>query len=134
MILKSGSLARIGNCFFLLRSPCGCFVNDSDFPSHGVDSMRRAWTEKELRFLKRYYPDKPTGWLMRRLERSKAPIYGMATTLDLRKSEKYLAGPNGPRLQPGHSRGKTTQFKKGHIPHNKGKKDGPPGQFVENTI
>ncbi|MDA8138008.1 MAG: HNH endonuclease signature motif containing protein [Desulfobacteraceae bacterium] len=82
-------------------------------------SSRRAWTKKEVAIIRRLYADKPTRELAGLLGRSARSIYAQAYLLGLNKNEKYIRTC---RLQPGHAKGRATQFKQGHLPHNKGKK------------
>ena len=82
--------------------------------------MRKIWTNDELRLLRRLYQDTPTRDLTDRLCRSERSIYAQSHILGLHKSKKYLNSADCGRLHPGHKRGKATQFKPGHRPHNFG--------------
>jgi len=81
----------------------------------------RLWTKKELRYLKKHYSDTPTWKLAEQMNRSKCAIFGQAYKLALKKSEAFLNSPFSGRLPAGFKGGVKTQFKPGHIPHNKGK-------------
>jgi len=98
---------------------------------------RRYWTEKEIGYLRKHYPNAPTKILCIHLGRS---CSGMAMKLGIQKSEAFRNDPvlsgrtNGQRggstrFKPGHKAwnkgmkgidigGKETQFKPGHKPHN----------------
>lgn len=73
-----------------------------------------------MNVLRRYYPDTPTRELAVRLGRTKSSVYGQAKLLGLRKSREYLRSEKCGIFFPGHQRGKATQFKPGHRPHNAG--------------
>lgn len=79
-----------------------------------------AWTAKENAIVRRDYADTPTAVLATRLRRTPRAVYFHAKRLGLTKSDAYLASPAAGRLQPGTTRGRRTQFPKGHVPHNKG--------------
>ena len=83
---------------------------------------RKRWTDADVRILKREYPNTPTRERAERFGRTMRSVYVKAKALGLRKSKAYMQGAHADRFRPGNQRGKATQFKPGHRPHNKGKK------------
>jgi hypothetical protein len=94
---------------------------------------RRPWTDRERATLARLYPDTRTNLIACRMRRSIESINGKAALLGLRKSAAYLASPAACRLRRGEHPGKATQFRKGHVPANKGlRRPGyAPGRMAE---
>jgi len=88
---------------------------------------RKPWTQEEISVLIKDYQDTSTNELAERFGRTLKSVCTKAFDLGLRKSEEYMSGPNSPGWKPGNSLGRATQFKKGSIPHNKGKKGFDPG-------
>ena len=84
--------------------------------------MRTPWTREELELLRTEYPGTPTWALAIRMNRTPRAIYDQANTMGLRKTAEYMQSPETNRLRPGHKKGKATQFKPGHRPHNQGEK------------
>lgn len=84
---------------------------------------KRKWTQDEIDALKRMYPDHFAGEIGAVLNRKKASVYCMAQKLGLRSSEDKIRRTG---LCSCHSPGtRASQFKKGHVPMNKGKKVSP---------
>lgn len=82
---------------------------------------RRLWTPAEDAQLRALYPDTPMPVLRAALPgRSARSIYQRAATLELRRSDAYLASPAACRLRRGENVGKAHQFQPGHVPANKG--------------
>ncbi len=82
---------------------------------------RQPWTPEEEAYLREHYPDGLTSAIAAHLERSIYKIYTKARKLGLSKSDEYIRNPrNRCRLRRGHGVGKSTQFRKGHAPANKG--------------
>lgn len=77
--------------------------------------------DEELRVL---YPITRTDKLAEKFGCSKYTIYNMAFAMGLKKSYEFLQSPESGRLVKGSTRteGIRYQFKKGHIPANKGRK------------
>ena len=88
----------------ILRNPNGRFSKDED------------------KIIKELYSNTKTKAIAEKLKRSIYSIYNRANILNLKKSPEFLASPECGRLYPGHNKGKSTQYPKGHVPANKGKK------------
>lgn len=58
------------------------------------------WTLEEKNILRELYPENSTEDLMLFLNRSKTAILHKASRMGLRKSEKFMAGPESGRFQP----------------------------------
>ena len=58
------------------------------------------WSHEEKNILRELYPENSTEDLMLFLNRSKAAILHKASGMGLRKSEKFMAGPESGRFQP----------------------------------
>ena len=86
--------------------------------------MNKNWTEKENDTLRACYADTPTSAIAEWFNRSLRSVYMQANKLGLKKSESFLTAQNK-RLSYEMivlGKNKATQFKKGHTPVNKGKK------------
>ncbi len=70
--------------------------------------------------MRELYSDMPTAQVARRLGRSISSVNGRVQKLGLKKSAAYLASPDACRLRRGDHVGRPFQFKKGHVPANKG--------------
>jgi len=93
---------------------------------HGISKfIRKVFTVDENNFLIKMYPDTRTDKIAEQLNRTVRSIYMQATNLKLKKSKEFLASPESGILTKGTTRGKATQFGKGHIPANKGVKMSP---------
>jgi len=79
------------------------------------------YTEHEIDFIKAYYASTKTSKIAADLNRKVGAIYSMADRLGLKKSAEFLKSPESGRsnLITG---GKATRFTKGQTPFNKGKK------------
>jgi hypothetical protein len=82
-------------------------------------AVKKHWTPEEVDILQARYPHEPTAAIAKDLGRRVGSVYQHALKIGLRKSAEYLAGPHACRLR-GDS-GHAHRFKKGLIPHNKGK-------------
>jgi hypothetical protein len=84
--------------------------------------IRRPWSQRDLDRLASLYPGRPTVKVAKLLRRSVRSVYAVAAKLRLRKIEVFLASAESGRLKKGQSWPgmERTQFKKGHIPANKG--------------
>ena len=78
--------------------------------------MRRFWTHEEEARLREMYPNTGNKELSQLFRRSEEAIFLKAAKLELSKSKKYLA---------------SIRFKKGHVPHNKGKPSISVGRMKE---
>lgn len=78
------------------------------------------WTAEEHAILRSDYPDMLTSELATRMGRSVKSIYSQVDRLGIRKSDEWLDSPASRRLRRGDNHNPITQFKKGHVPHNKG--------------
>lgn len=85
--------------------------------------VRKYWTVVQLRTLRTKYPGVRTDELAAELGMDLDATYRMAAKLGLKKSREYLASEACHRNKQG---GNSGSFKKGIVPHNKGKKM-PPG-------
>jgi hypothetical protein len=84
---------------------------------------RRFWTEAEIEKLRNIYPHVKTSSVAWFLHRKTTAIYRMAAKLDIHKTVEFLTSDESGQLHKGGPpRSVVTQFKKGMIPHNKGKK------------
>ena len=81
------------------------------------------WKEHEVELLKRLYPNTYANTIANILKKPVSSIYDKAHKLQLKKHPEFLK--NNCRFKPGTTVGLNTQFKKGIIPHNKGKKMNP---------
>ena len=91
--------------------------------NHGIPRfIRKIFTEDENNFLIKNYPGTRTDKIAENLNRTVRSIYMQATNLGLKKSKAFMASPESGILTKGTTRGKATQFVKGHVPANKGVK------------
>jgi hypothetical protein len=83
---------------------------------------RQPWTAAEEAFLRQQYPDQRTEKLARTLGRPRYAVYNKAATLGLRKSQAFYDSPESGIPRKGETQPGTEQyqFKKGHVPANKG--------------
>jgi hypothetical protein len=95
--------------------------------------LRRYWTADDLAIIRECYADTPTADLAKRLGRHIYSIYNAAEKLGLSKSEEFMASPAACRLRRGDNVGAEFRFKKGIVPHNKGRKTPgvSPGRMAE---
>ncbi len=80
--------------------------------------MRQCWTAEEETYLREHYQDASTSAIATHLQRTVEKIYAKAGRMGLAKSAEYLR--SNCRLRLGHGIGKSTQFRTGHAPANKG--------------
>jgi len=83
---------------------------------------RQEWTEKEIEELIELFPHVKTETLTDKFNRNYRKIANKAHALNLKKSEEFMQSNFSGTLKKGDLRRLATQFKKGHIPPNKGKK------------
>lgn len=79
----------------------------------------KKWTDEEIELLRKHYPITRTEDVCRMLGRSRGSIYSMVACLGIKKTEDYLKQHvyvMDPKI------GKSTRFKPGQKPVNKGKK------------
>lgn len=81
---------------------------------------RRAWTPEEETLVRRKYPDTPTAELAEELGRTPRSVYSYAKIWGIKKSTAFLDTPASGRIRSGQRFGRSTEFKPGNIPHNKG--------------
>ncbi len=82
----------------------------------------KPWTDEEIRILTDRYPGERSSDIAKDLGRSLSSVYGAATKLGLSKDLEVVARMARERtLRPDHG-GRKHQFKKGHVPANKGTK------------
>ena len=84
--------------------------------------MKRTYTQKELDEIRQRYPYEKTQVIAESMGIKVASVYNLAYKLGLKKSPEYLLTPGCGRLMKGNRNGIAGEFKKGHVPHNKGKK------------
>jgi hypothetical protein len=91
------------------------------------------YTDAERALVRELYADTPTAEIAKRLGRETCSVYRIASSMGLRKSPEYLAGPNACRLRRGDGVGSGTRFKPGQVPANKGtRRPGwAPGRMAE---
>lgn len=82
-------------------------------------------TEKEYLWLFNNYPIKSSAECAKHLKRDLKFIYRFAAKCGLKKEPKFLSSESSGRFQKMTQAGINFQFKKGHIPQNKGKKMTP---------
>jgi hypothetical protein len=87
--------------------------------------MGSKWTGKEIETLRRLYSDTPTNDLANMLGRPYAGVYAKANLLGLRKSEAYMKKILEIEAEKLRILGAKSRFKKGNVPHQKGKKMPP---------
>lgn len=92
---------------------------------------QRIWTATDIEILRKEYQDTPTKTLAERLGVSAAAVYSKAYGLGLKKSKAYLDSPAACRLDG--FVGSSCRFKKGHKPHNAGKKGWQAGGNARKT-
>ena len=79
------------------------------------------YTNKEIQIIKEIYPHVSSDEVAKRLGRTVKSVYYKAKDLGVKKSEEYLSTLASGRFNK-FKPFKETQFKKGHTPFNKGKK------------
>lgn len=76
----------------------------------------------ERQYIRDHYPHEPTKIVANDLNRSIASVYGHAKASGIAKSESFMESALSGRRNFSRLNTKKTQFKKGHIPANKGMK------------
>lgn len=84
--------------------------------------MRKIWTQAEIDIVVEMYPDHYTRDIADRLQRTPSSIYQAASSLRLKKSDKWRENDRAYRAELLARTGEEFRFKKGQIPPNKGKK------------
>lgn len=84
--------------------------------------MRQFWTPYKISLLRKLYPHTSTKIVAEKVNMSIYSCYNKAYFLGLKKTKKFLGSKESGIFIKGSKIGKNTQFKKGHIPINKGKK------------
>ena len=89
----------------------------------------RHWTPAQLQVLREKYPDTPTAQLAAELGRHIGSVHQKATVMGIRKSAAFMASVSSGRRQLAKQSAaiKSTQFKQGLVPWNKGVKGYNPG-------
>lgn len=82
----------------------------------------RKYTDAQLDEIRQRYPHEKTQVIADSMSIAVASIYNLAYKLGLKKSEEYLLTPGCGRLLKGTRNGIAGEFKKGHVPFNKGLK------------
>jgi len=83
--------------------------------------MKKIWEDSEITYMFDNFPNMPTQEVANQLGRSYGSVSSMASILGLKKSEEFHNSAASGRMKKGDRRGISTQFKKGGVPHNKGK-------------
>lgn len=91
-------------------------------PDH---SDRKPLSSTDRQFLADHYADSSSAWIATQLGRTLSAVYRTAQLMGLKKSEAFLNGDQAGRLLPGSQLGASTRFKKGQVPHTKGKRVSP---------
>ena len=107
--------------------------------AHPTDRFRagkRLWSAVDDVLLLARYPHESTAAIARDFRRTVSAVYGRAAGLGLAKSAEYLASPAACRLRRGDHPGAAFQFRKGHVPANKGlRRPGwAPGRMKETQV
>lgn len=84
---------------------------------------RKVWTDSDRRRLAALYPDTRMSDLIRIFGASERSIYSQAHLIGAKRSAAFLEHSGG-RLNRGKRHSPATEFKKGHVPFNKGRKGG----------
>ena len=84
--------------------------------------MRVRYTQEQLDEIRQRYPHEKTQVIADSMSIAVASIYNLAYKLGLKKSAEYLLTPGCGRLLKGTRNGIAGEFKKGHVPFNKGLK------------
>ena len=89
----------------------------------------RHWTPAQLQVLREKYPDTPTAQLAAELGRHIGSVHQKAAVMGIRKSAAFMASVSSGRRQLAKQNAniKSTQFKQGLVPWNKGVKGYNPG-------
>jgi hypothetical protein len=85
-------------------------------------TKRKLWLPSDVESLKLLYSDTPMFELVKKFDRNSMSISNKAYDLGLKRSTEFLSGPYGGRIKKGERISTGTEFKKGLIPKNKGKK------------
>lgn len=94
---------------------------------------RKSWTQSDREELVRLYPVTSTKQLAKYFQCTIRAIYTMAQTLNLNKSPEYLTTKDSGRILKNERKGPSTEFQRGHIPHNKGIRGWQAGGGAEKT-
>lgn len=84
--------------------------------------MRKVWTKKDIKILKKLYPTTPTKNISELLNRSISSVYGAADIHNIKKSKEFMRTEASGRMKKGTHKGRQYHFKKGHKPWNAGTK------------
>lgn len=84
--------------------------------------MRVRYSQEQLDEIRQRYPHEKTQVIADSMSITVASIYNLAYKLGLKKSAEYLLTPGCGRLLKGTRNGIAGEFKKGHVPFNKGLK------------
>lgn len=84
--------------------------------------MRRTYTQEQLDEIRQRYPHEKTQVIAESMGIKAHTIYNLAYKLGLHKTEEFFMTPGCGRLLKGTRNGIAGEFKKGNVPHNKGKK------------
>ncbi len=83
--------------------------------------LRRKWTEYEINYIIKFYPDKLASDIAKDLNRSLKQIYYKVKLLKIHKSEEFKASELSGRLNKNNNfKGLEFRFKQGCNPRNKG--------------
>jgi hypothetical protein len=84
--------------------------------------MRRFWAPDEIDLVMEYYEFLPTSELAELLDRTVLSVYNLSTKLGLHKSPELVAEMARQKILASDHPARRTQFRKGNVPHNKGKR------------
>lgn len=93
--------------------------------SRGILPPRHVWTPDELALLANRFPNEATANVARALGLPHYIVSKKASQLGIEKAAEYLATAPG-RIKPGERRGTETEFQKGGVSHNRGKRGWSP--------
>jgi len=86
---------------------------------------RKKLSQNDINYIIEHYPNKRTDEIAKKLNCSIYAVYNRAYSLGIKKTVSFLSSPESGIFIKGSTIGKSTQFKKGQIPANKGKKMSP---------
>ena len=90
---------------------------------YGILKRHRTYlSSKEIEIMMKLYANTRTDIIAKKLNRSDKCIYSHANKLGIKKNPEFLHSADCGIFFPGHQKGNKTQYKKGNIPYNKGKK------------
>ena len=84
-------------------------------------NVHHPWTQRQLNYMKKHYADTPMAELRRRTGHGEKSIWKRAAAMGLRKSPEFIQECGRRAAQ--HPKSVASRFQKGHVSHNKGKRE-----------